>query len=58
MQTFLSEGSDRRLEAISRCTDEIAQAVKFQRPGELGGLLWEMDWRSELHRLIHEGERW
>jgi hypothetical protein len=44
-----------RLAAISQCEREIAAAVQLQKPGDWSSLLWEMDQRRELHRLLFEG---
>ena len=48
-----------RIEQIARCTDELARVHKDIRiPGvdTLGCLLGEMDWLTELHRLIWDFE--
>ncbi len=51
---------DPREKQIARCMDELAQLrehMKAHHSTNLGGnILGEMDWISELHRLIWEWE--
>lgn len=43
-----------RLAAIVACLEQIAEAQRAQRPGYWVSLLWEMDQRTELYRLLCE----
>ena len=47
-----------RIEAISVCMDAIHACIAWQRlplaADKLNALLGEMDWRSELHRLLYD----
>jgi len=48
---------DPRIDRIARCTDELERCRKPSKVGGLGGnILGEMDWLTELHRLIFDWE--
>jgi hypothetical protein len=38
--------------SVAACISEIDQAQREQKPGDWTSLLWEMDQRRELHRLL------
>lgn len=43
-----------RAKAITCCVEQIERAIELQTPGDMESLLWEMDQRAELHRLLYE----
>jgi hypothetical protein len=49
--------NDSRIDQIVRCTEEIERCRKYSGAEGLPAFIGEMDWLSELHRLIHEQER-
>jgi hypothetical protein len=52
--------NDPRVDQIARCTDELGRLHEYFKTHDdtnLGGaILGEMDWLTELHRLIWEAE--
>jgi transposase len=57
----LSSEQQNRLTQISRCADELARCVAERENAHTLGDKWgvwlgEMDWYTELHRLLYEEE--
>jgi hypothetical protein len=58
---FLILGQPDRLTQIARCADELARCVAERENARTLGDKWgvwlgEMDWYTELHRLLYEEE--
>lgn len=50
--------SEKRLAAISKCTDEIEWCRNNgKKEPSLINIVGELDWISELHRLLHDNEK-